>query len=114
MHLGLHCLDIGERIGETHRASGDGHSDIKKWDAERSAAAFVLPVLPASAATNSGRVGVILHVPGRIRFGIGEHFSGRVDDGGARARRLAFLRRDFREGVRTRSLSTRCANSRVF
>ena len=32
---GLNGFDIGERIGEAHRASGDGNSHVEKWNTER-------------------------------------------------------------------------------
>ncbi len=56
------------------------------------------PTLPARAAANSCAAGVVLHV-GRVGFGIGENFSGGVDDGGASAGSQAFLRSDFGERV---------------
>ena len=34
-------FDVGERVGETDGASGDGRGDVEKWNADGVAAAFV-------------------------------------------------------------------------
>ena len=64
MHLGLHGFDVGEWIGETNRASGDGGGDVKKWDTEGSAAAFVAAGFAGESRNELLAGGVVLHVGG--------------------------------------------------
>ena len=89
---------IGERIGEADRAAGNWNRDVKKWNADGGAAALSLPILPASAATNSLRWrSFSMRV--RIDFGISQNLAGGIDDGDASAGGLTFLRGDVGEGV---------------
>ncbi len=96
--LRLHRFDIGKRIGEADRSAGDGNGDVEKWNAERGAAALALADFAGEGGGEFLAGCVILHVGG-IGFGVGENFSGGVDDGGAGSGGEAFLRGDFGEGV---------------
>ena len=98
MDLRLNGFDIGERIGEADCASGNRGGDVEKWNAESGAAALVLAGLAGEGGGELRAGGVVLHVGG-IGFGVGEHFAGGVDDGGAGSGGLAFLRGDFGERV---------------
>ena len=98
MHLRLNGFDIGKRIGEADRASGDWNGDIEKWNAERGAAAFAFAGFAGEGGGELRAGGVVLHAGG-IGFGVGENFSGGVNDGGAGSGGLAFLRGDFGERV---------------
>ena len=121
MHLRLHGFDIGKRIGEAHCASGNWRGDIEKRNAESGAAALVLAGLAGESGGEFLAGGVVLHV-GRIGFGVGENFSGSVDDGGAgaggqalpaRRFRRASGRGRFRRGARREASSASgCARSR--
>src|SRR6476469_10263195 len=97
-NLGLHGFDIGERIGEADSASGDGSGDVEKRYSDGGAAALALASLSLEGSHEFFSVGVVLHRVG-IGLGVGEHFAGSVDDGGASSRRLAFLGSDLREWV---------------
>src|SRR5579864_6113603 len=95
-NLGLDGLDIGKRIGEPHGAAGERSGNIEEGDAESGAAALVAPCLPAEGSDEFGAMGVVLHVSG-IRFGVGQYFSGSIDDGSASACSKALLGSDFSE-----------------
>src|SRR4029077_16838671 len=92
----LNRFDIREGIGETDCASGNWSGDIEEWNADGSAAALVFTRPSSEGGDEFLASGVILHGRG-IAFGIGENFSGGVDDSGAGSGGETFLRCDFRE-----------------
>ena len=69
MHLRRNRFDIGERIGEAHRASGDGHSHVEKWDSDCSAAALVDANVAGKSCDEFLALSFVLQA-GRIGFGI--------------------------------------------
>ena len=93
-----HGFDIGKWIGQAHCASGYRSGDIEKWNAESGAAALVRASFAGEGGGEFLAGGVVLH-GGGIGFGIGENFSGGIDDGGAGAGGMAFLGGDFSESV---------------
>ena len=62
------------------------------------AAAFVPAKMTTQRSHKLRPVGVIFHGM-RITLGIGQHFTGGIDDGCPRPRRLRFLRGDVGQGV---------------
>ena len=105
MHLRLNRFNIRERVREAHCAARDGSGYIKKWNTNRGAAALTLARFASQRGEEFGAGGVVLHVGG-IGLGVGENFSGGVDDGGACTSGEGFLRRDFRERVGTVGFDT--------
>ena len=92
----LNRFDIREGIGETDGASGNRSGDIEEGNADGGAAALVLTRPSSQGGDEFLASGVVLHGRG-IGFGIGENFSGGVDDGGAGSGSETLLRCDFRE-----------------
>ena len=94
----LHGFDIGKWIGKAHCAPRYRSGYIEKRYVESSAATLVRARLAGEGGDEFLASGVVLHRSG-IGFGVGQNFSGSVDDGGAGAGGKTFLSGNFQQGV---------------
>jgi hypothetical protein len=100
-------LNVGKRVGHAHRASRDGRSYVKKGNADGAAAAFVDSDVPTECRCEFFALTVVLHRTS-VGFGVGEYFACRINNGGACAGGLAFLRSDVLQSVLVIGLDSVC------
>jgi len=98
LDLRRHGFNVGKRIGEANRSSGNGSGDVEEWNPQRRAAALVDAHPPGKGCDKFRTVGVVFHDLG-IGLGIGQNFARGVDDGGAGPGGLGFLGGDVGEGM---------------
>src|ERR1700722_12142355 len=98
MDLGLNRLNVGKRIGEADRASGNRSGDEEKRNSQRGATAFIHSGFTGEGGGELCGRAFVLYAR-RIGFGVSQDIAGRIDDSGAGSGGLAFLRGNFRERV---------------
>ena len=91
-------FDLGQRIRQSHRSSGNRRRHIQKGNAKSMTLAFIHADFAGKGGNELLALRVILH-RARIGFRIGQHLAGGIDDGGAGSRRLALLGGNVGQGV---------------
>ncbi len=91
-------FNIGERVSQAHRSTGDGRGHIKKRNANGGAAALVAAHSSRQSSRELRTGGVVFHAR-RMGFGIGQDLARGIDDGNSGPGSLPFLGGDVGERV---------------